>query len=306
MLLRGPFRERKKHHNHNEIPHLDVHPDVHADVHLDVRFIMAMVLGLSLLLEKNQSRRFGKGMRRSTFQWKKGFSVKRGRQFSESEVWWGFLQERQFSEEVRAIHWTAGLWKLKNGCPHPLPQNKLLKKAKTHKKKEEHRKTKKARNFRVGFWQNGFFADFYFWAAGFFCGFSRRIFSPHFCGKKCPEKSSRKIPAKILQDLYNKNPPTHFCRMAGARNCKKKKKQKTLEVQGCYLQCMCAIALSAAMTSPSLRHYFRKSKELLSKVERILRRPILGSSVWTSFLAINNSSGHFLGRHAINRQLTDI
>ena len=73
-------------------------------------------------------------------------------------------------------------------------------------------------NFRVGFWQNGFFADFYFWAAGFFRGFPRRIFSPHFCGKKCPEKSSRKIPAKILQNLYNKNPPTHFCRMTGAIN----------------------------------------------------------------------------------------
>ena len=66
---------------------------------------------------------------------------------------------------------------------------------------------------RVGFWQNGFFADFYFWAAGFFRGFSRRIFS-HFCGKKCPEKSSRKIPGKILQNLHNKT-PTHFCR--GAR-----------------------------------------------------------------------------------------
>ena len=25
--------------------------------------------------------------------------------------------------------------------------------------------------FRVGFWQNGFFVDFYFWAAGFFRGF---------------------------------------------------------------------------------------------------------------------------------------
>ena len=59
--------------------------------------------------------------------------------------------------------------------------------------------------FRVGFWQNGFFADFYFWAAGFFRGFCRRIFS-RFCGKKCPEKSSRKIPGKILQNLYNKNP----------------------------------------------------------------------------------------------------
>ena len=39
-----------------------------------------------------------------------------------------------------------------------------------------------------------FFADL---VAGFFS---------HFCGKKCPEKSSRKIPGKILQNLYNKNP----------------------------------------------------------------------------------------------------
>ena len=31
-------------------------------------------------------------------------------------------------------------------------------------------------------------------------------FSPHFYGKKCPENSSRKIPGKILQNLYNKNP----------------------------------------------------------------------------------------------------
>ena len=70
---------------------------------------------------------------------------------------------------------------------------------------------------RVGFGQNGFFADFYFWATGFFRGFCRRIFSPHFCGKKWPEKSSRKIPGKILQNLYNKNPPTHFCRGAGPK-----------------------------------------------------------------------------------------
>ena len=69
---------------------------------------------------------------------------------------------------------------------------------------------------RVGFWQNGFFADFYFWAAGFFRGFSRRIFFSSVLWEKCPEKSSRKIPEKILQNLYNKNPPTHFCRLAGA------------------------------------------------------------------------------------------
>ena len=45
MVLRGPFRERKKHHNHNEFHILDVHPDVH----LDVRFIMVIMLGLSLI-----------------------------------------------------------------------------------------------------------------------------------------------------------------------------------------------------------------------------------------------------------------
>ena len=37
-----------------------------------------------------------------------------------------------------------------------------------------------------------------------------RILSPDFfssfCGEKCPEKSSRKIPGKILQNLYNENP----------------------------------------------------------------------------------------------------
>ena len=59
---------------------------------------------------------------------------------------------------------------------------------------------------RVAFWENGFCADFDVWAAGFVRGFCRRIFSPHFCGKKCPEKSSRKIPCKILQNLYNRNP----------------------------------------------------------------------------------------------------
>ena len=36
------------------------------------------------------------------------------------------LQEREFSEEARAIQWTAGLWKLKSCCPHPLPENRLL------------------------------------------------------------------------------------------------------------------------------------------------------------------------------------
>ena len=75
----------------------------------------------------NQSRFLVEGDATKHFSVKKrGFQWKGGRQFSESGVWWGFLQERQFSEEVRAIHWTAGLWKLKSCCPHPLPENRLL------------------------------------------------------------------------------------------------------------------------------------------------------------------------------------
>ena len=31
-----------------------------------------------------------------------------------------------------------------------------------------------------------------------------------------PRKILRKIPGKILQNLYNKNPPKHFCRLARA------------------------------------------------------------------------------------------
>ena len=66
----------------------------------------------------------------------------------------------------------------------------------------------KASIIRVGFRQNGFFADFGFLAAGFFRGFCRRIFSPHFCGKKCPEKSFRKIPGKISKSYTIKIPDT--------------------------------------------------------------------------------------------------
>ena len=58
----------------------------------------------------------------------------------------------------------------------------------------------------VGFWQNRFFADFCFWAAGFFRGICHRFFSPHFCGNKRSEKSSRKIPDKTPQNLHHKNP----------------------------------------------------------------------------------------------------
>ena len=60
-----------------------------------------------------------------------------------------------------------------------------------------------------------FFTDFFtFCPTGLFHGFCRRIFS-HFCGRKCPEKSSRKIPGKILQNVFQQKSPTIFCR--GAR-----------------------------------------------------------------------------------------
>ena len=57
----------------------------------------------------------------------------------------------------------------------------------------------------VGFWQNGFFTDFSFEPPDFCLDFVAGLFL-HYCGIKCPEKSSRKIPGKILQNLYNKNP----------------------------------------------------------------------------------------------------
>ena len=52
---------------------------------------------------------------------------------------------------------------------------------------------------RVGFWQNRFFADFYFWAAVFFRGFSRRIFSPHFVGKMPNKNPPGKSPGKFSE-----------------------------------------------------------------------------------------------------------
>ena len=79
--------------------------------------------------ETNQSRFLGRGCDEALFSEKCVFQGKGGRQFSESGVWWAFLQERQFSEEVRAIRSIAGLWKLKSSCPHPLPENQLLTKA---------------------------------------------------------------------------------------------------------------------------------------------------------------------------------
>ena len=76
-----------------------------------------------------------------------------------------------------------------------------------------------ARNNFLGsdFGRADFSRIFIFGPPDFFADFLAGFFSPHFCGKKCEEKSSRKIPGKILQHLYNKNPPTHFCRGGRAK-----------------------------------------------------------------------------------------
>ena len=69
--------------------------------------------------------------------------------------------------------------------------------------------TLRAQRLGPAFGRTDFSRIFIFWAAGFFRGFSRRIFSPHFCGKKCqkkppgksPGKSSKIYTTKILQHI---------------------------------------------------------------------------------------------------------
>ena len=66
--------------------------------------------------------------------------------------------------------------------------------------------------FRVGFWQNGLFADFILGPPDFFVDFVAGSFLHILWEKKGPEKPSRKIPGKILQILYTKIPDTFLQR----------------------------------------------------------------------------------------------
>ena len=72
-----------------------------------------------------------------------------------------------------------------------------------------------ARNLRDGFWQNGFFADFYFWAAGFFRGFCRRVFFFLIFVGKVPRKILQENPRQNPPKLIQQKSPTTFCRGAG-------------------------------------------------------------------------------------------
>ena len=64
---------------------------------------------------------------------------------------------------------------------------------------------------------SGFFADFYFWAAGFFFpDFVAGFFLLIFVGKSAQKNPPGKSPTKSSK-FIQQNPPTHFCRGAGPR-----------------------------------------------------------------------------------------
>ena len=65
--------------------------------------------------------------------------------------------------------------------------------------------------FGVGFFfQNGFFTDFSFSAAGFFCGRCRSIFSPQILWEKVPKKILKKKSPAISSKIYTTNIPNTF------------------------------------------------------------------------------------------------
>ena len=105
-----------------------------------------------------------------------------------------------------------------------------------------------SRIFRVSFWQNGFFADFYFWAARYFADFVAGFFSSSLW-EKCPEKSSRKIPRRNPPKFIQQKSPTHFCR--GAQFYSKMAPNKCTS-SGCVCVCFFSSFLpSESSDSPS-------------------------------------------------------
>ena len=77
-----------------------------------------------------------------------------------------------------------------------------------------------SRDMRAGFWQNGFFADFYFWAAGFFRGFCRRMFLLVFVGKRSQKIPPGKSPAKSSK-IYTTKIPDIFLQRGRAKRYEK-------------------------------------------------------------------------------------
>ena len=69
--------------------------------------------------------------------------------------------------------------------------------------------------FGSGFGRTDFSRIFIFWAAGFFADFLAGFFLLIFVGERAQKNPPGKSPRNPL-NLYNKNPLTHFCRLAGA------------------------------------------------------------------------------------------
>ena len=72
------------------------------------------------------------------------------------------------------------------------------------------------RSLSVGFWQNGFFAAFYFWAAGFFRGFVAGFFLLILVGKSAQKNPPGKSPAKSSK-IYTTNIPNTFLQRGWAK-----------------------------------------------------------------------------------------
>ena len=73
---------------------------------------------------------------------------------------------------------------------------------------------------QIRFWQNGFFADFYFCQIrppDFFADFVAGLFLLIFVGKSAQKNPPGKSLAKSSK-FTSKKPPTHFCRGAFAQN----------------------------------------------------------------------------------------
>ena len=71
-------------------------------------------------------------------------------------------------------------------------------------------------NFRVGFWQNGLLADFYFRAAGFFSRIlSADFFSSFLWGKSAQKNPPVKSLTKSSKIINTTKIPTHVCRWVG-------------------------------------------------------------------------------------------
>ena len=106
-------------------------------------------------------------------------------------------------------------------------------------------------NVRVGFWQNGFVADFYFWASGFFCGFCRRISCSHFCGKKVPRKILQENPRQKSFKFYTTKIPTTSLQRGRAK--KYLKSCNALHDRKRSSLFFCSMTLTLAVFSPSRR-----------------------------------------------------